>query len=85
MIRNDLNLLCRNKKSPVQPAIMPDMCSNFPMGDFLSGSEPQQSSYMEVSMDIDHIRKVEENHIYMATMRPVFNKEVFFPIRQRTM
>lgn len=25
-------------------------------------------------MDIEHIRRVEENQIYMATMRPVFNK-----------
>lgn len=29
-------------------------------------------------MDIDHVRKVEENRIYMATMRPVFNKRGLF-------
>ncbi len=29
-------------------------------------------------MDIDHIRRVEENQMYMATMRPVFNKRALF-------
>lgn len=29
-------------------------------------------------MDIDHIRKVEESQMYMATMRPVFNKRALF-------
>ena len=29
-------------------------------------------------MDIEHIRKVEENQMYMATMRPVFNKRALF-------
>lgn len=32
----------------------------------------------EGSMDIDHIRKVEEKQLYMATMRPVFNKRGLF-------
>ena len=29
-------------------------------------------------MDIDHIRRVEENQMYMATMRPVLNKRALF-------
>ena len=29
-------------------------------------------------MDIDHIRRVEENQRYMSTMRPVFNKRALF-------
>ena len=29
-------------------------------------------------MNIDHIRKVEQSQVYMATMRPVFNKRALF-------